>query len=169
MRNKTVDGLRSYKTCGSMLLADATNFYLKKDGSLSAECRACFRQRSSRNQKARHHAGGVAYHLAYIIRGTRQRARKSGIEFDIDTEFLSSLLETQGGLCAISKITLTFTKGKGHVSTNTSIDRINPTKGYTKDNVQLVASQVNTMKSNLSINQLAEWCRLILTGLSMAA
>jgi hypothetical protein len=88
MRKKNVNGLRPCSTCGNVLLADAEHFYQKKDGSFSAECRPCFRQRSSKNQKARHHAGGVDYHLSYIARGIRQRARKSSIEYRIDVEFL---------------------------------------------------------------------------------
>ncbi len=88
------------------------------------------------------------------------------MECDIDAEFLKALLEEQGGLCAISGIPLTFVKGKGHIPTNASIDRMDSQKGYTKDNVQLVAHQVNTMKSNLSVNQLIEWCKSILTGKS---
>jgi hypothetical protein len=165
MRNKNVNGLRPCSTCGAVLSATAEHFYQKKDGSLSAECRSCFRKRSSKNQKARHHGGSVDYHLVFITRNTRQRARKAGIEYDIDAEFIRTLLEAQRGRCAISGVQLTFTKGEGHISTNASIDRIDPSKGYTKDNVQLVACQVNTMKSNLSFTQLAEWCQLILDGL----
>ena len=64
--------------------------------------------------------------------------------YDIDLHFISTLLKEQAYCCAISKIKLTFTKGEGHIPTNASIDRIDPHKGYTKDNVQIVAWQVNT-------------------------
>jgi hypothetical protein len=72
------------------------------------------------------------------------------------------VLRNQRGLCALSGITLTFTKGKGHIPTNASIDRIDPAKGYIRGNVQLVACQVNTMKSNLSLPELVRWCQLII-------
>ena len=166
MRKKDVNGFRPCSTCGKILSADTEHFYRKKSGILSSECRSCFRERSSRNQHTRHYAGGVDYHLSYIARGMRQRARMGDMECDIDAEFLKALLEEQGGLCAISGIPLTFVKGKGHIPTNASIDRMDSQKGYTKDNVQLVAHQVNTMKSNLSVNQLIEWCKSILTGKS---
>lgn len=162
MRKKDINGLRPCSTCGELLPADSEHFYRKKSGILSSECRNCFRQRSSRNQHARHHAGGVDYHLSYIVRGVRQRARKNALECNIDAEFLKTLLEKQDGLCAISKIPRTFTKGQGHISTNASVDRVDSSKGYTRDNVQLVAHQVNTMKSNLSINELIEWCKLVI-------
>jgi hypothetical protein len=164
MRKKDIDGFRSCNTCGEIFPAASEHFYQKRSGILSSECRNCFRQRSSRNQHARHHGGGVDYHLSYIVRGIRQRARKSGMECEIDAEFLKILMEEQNGLCAISRIPLTFMKGQGHIPTNASVDRIDSKKGYTKDNVQLVANQVNTMKSNLNINQLIDWCKLVLQG-----
>jgi hypothetical protein len=167
MRKKDIDRMRPCSACGGILPANAKNFYQKKDGSLSSECRGCFRQRSSRNQKSRHHAGGTDYHLAYITRSTKQRAKKYGITYDIDVHFISTLLKEQEYCCAISKVKLTFTKGEGHIPTNASIDRIDPRKGYTNDNVQIVAWQVNVMKSNLSTTQLAEWCQLILQGLGV--
>lgn len=161
MRNKNINNSRPCSACGKILPADSEHFYRKKNGILSSECRDCFRQRSSRNQKTCHHAGGADYHLSYIMRGTRQRARKAGLECEIDTEFLKILLKKQTGLCAITKVPLTFTKGLGHAPTNASIDRIDPTKGYIKDNIQLVAYRVNIMKSNLSIDELVAWCALI--------
>lgn len=165
MRLKNRNGFRPCGHCGRLYAANAEHFYEKKDGSLSSECRACFRQRSSKNQKARHHAGGVEYHLTYIARAAKLRARKARAAYDIDSRFLAFLLQRQGGRCALSRVPLTFTKGVGHVPTNASIDRIDSNKGYTKANVQLVAHQVNTMKSNLDVGHLAEWCRLVLTGL----
>ncbi len=162
MRQKNVNGFRPCSTCGEMLTAVPEHFYRKKDGSLSSECRDCFRRRSSKNQKKRHHAGGEDYHLSYLMRGVRHRARKGSIECDLDAGFLKILLSEQSGLCAISGIPLTFIKGHGHIPTNASVDRIDVTKGYAKGNIQLVAHQVNTMKSNLSLDQLIVWCKLIL-------
>ena len=165
MQLKNLNGFRPCSHCGKVYAANAKYFYQKKSGILSSECRPCFRQRSSRNQKTRHHAGGVDYHLGYIASSARQRARKHKLAYDIDVRWLAFILRKQNGLCALSRVPLTFTKGAGHVSTNASIDRIDPNKGYTRENVQLVAHQVNTMKSNRSISELAEWCRLVLAGL----
>ncbi len=164
MRLKTHNGFRPCGTCAQMYPADTEHFYRTTSGHLSSECRPCFRRRSSANQKARHHAGGVKYHLAYIARSAKLRARKNGLAYDIDAAFLGELLQKQRGRCALSRVPLTFTKSAGHVPTNASIDRIDPRKGYLRDNVQLVAHQVNTMKSNLEIGELVEWCKLVVAG-----
>ncbi len=168
MQLKTRNGFRPCSHCGEVYRANAEHFYVRKSGGLSSECRSCFRQRNSRNQKVRHHAGGVEYHLGYIARSAKLRARKNTIAYDIDRRHLAFLLQKQSGLCALSRIPLTFAKGLGHVSTNASIDRIDPNKGYTRGNIQLVACQVNAMKSNLDIRKLAEWCQLVLDGLDSA-
>src|SRR5439155_17534023 len=123
MRLKTRNGSRPCGRCGRLYPANTKHFYEKKDGCLSSECRPCFRQRSSKNQKARHHAGGIDYHLAYIARCAKQRARKNRLPYDIDARFLAILLRKQNGVCALSQVLLTFAKGAGHVATNASIDR----------------------------------------------
>ena len=43
---------------------------------------------------------------------------------------------------------MTFELDKGRVFTNISLDQKNPGQGYTKDNIQLVCSAVNQLKSN---------------------
>ena len=57
---------------------------------------------------------------------------------------------------------MTFEFNKGRVATNVSIDQINPRKGYTVENVQLVCSAVNQMKSDLDIDTLLMFCENIL-------
>ena len=166
VRCKTLDGLRPCCICGSMLPATTDNFYQRKSGSLSSECKICSRQRNSRNQKKCYYAASVDFHIKYIMRNSRQRARKNNIRFEIDCTYVFHLLEIQRGLCAISQVPLTFIKGEGHIPTNASLDRINPSGGYTKGNVHLVAWQVNVMKSNLDTAHLVEWCQRVLQGLS---
>lgn len=48
---------------------------------------------------------------------------------------------------------MTYIEGSGRHLKNMSIDRIDPTKGYTEDNVQLVCAQVNMMKSDMSLGR----------------
>lgn len=53
---------------------------------------------------------------------------------------------------------MTYIQGSGRHLKNMSIDRIDPNKGYTKDNVQLVCAQVNMMKSDMSLEELYMFC-----------
>lgn len=79
----------------------------------------------------------------------------------LSQDFLYSLYEKQNGLCALSKIPMTFIHGIGRTRTNLSVDRIDSSKEYTEDNVQLVCGIVNIMKGNMTIIELKYWCEKI--------
>lgn len=79
----------------------------------------------------------------------------------LDIDFLESLLEKQSYKCAISGFELTFIAGEGRIETNASLDQIEPGKGYSRDNVQLVCRIVNEMKSTQTLAELVNWCELI--------
>lgn len=56
---------------------------------------------------------------------------------------------------------LTTTK-HGRTNTNVSIDRIDSSKGYTKDNIWLICSAVNFMKSNLNLEEFKQYCQAVI-------
>lgn len=82
----------------------------------------------------------------------------------LSLDFLENLYNSQNGLCAISQETLTFIQNGGRVPTNISIDRIDSSKGYEPDNVQLVCNRINQMKNEGTLEELKEWCRKVLNG-----
>ena len=72
---------------------------------------------------------------------------------------------TKFGLkCAISGKQMTFTAGKGKVSTNISIDRIDSKKNYEYGNIQFICHNVNSMKNNMEDNELIDWCKSIVNN-----
>jgi hypothetical protein len=88
------------------------------------------------------------------ILSAKHRAKKKDLEFDIDEDFINNLLIEQNYKCKYSgNILDTSSVGSQDTKMNIyglSIDRIDSKKGYTKDNVVLVASIVNTMKNELT-------------------
>lgn len=109
------------------------------------------------------------YHDKYTIRyrGSSPRnflqslSKKKCERRNLTLDFLLELYNRQNGQCAISGVTMTYITGSGRVPTNISIDRIDSDKGYEEENVQLVCRQVNIMKSELSLEELQSWCKLI--------
>lgn len=97
--------------------------------------------------------------LKEIIKRTKSSCKRKGMQFEIDIEFLLSLYKKQDGRCIISGNILEASTYYNHSAV--SVDRIDSTKGYTKDNVQLVCWVVNQMKNNLSKEDLLYWCSRI--------
>lgn len=122
----------------------------------------CRKHKNSYNQK---HLYNYKYTKSYrgktpenFLRHLLTYRRRS--EF-LTKEDLFSLYEKQKGLCAISGIEMTFEQAGGRVPTNISIDRKDSSLGYTPDNVQLVCAIVNTMKMEYDLENLVEWCQVI--------
>lgn len=94
----------------------------------------------------------------------RDRANNKGIPFTITKKDLLELWEQQNGLCNISKIPMTYELDNGRVFTNVSVDQKNPGQGYTKENVQLVCSAVNQLKSNWNMDTVMYICKQIVNN-----
>ncbi len=90
----------------------------------------------------------------YIVARCKKRANKNSLEFDLTEEDIII-----PDFCPILGIPLI--KGNGAVTKNSpSVDRIDPNKGYTKDNIQIISQLANAMKSNATPEDLlkfAEW------------
>jgi hypothetical protein len=74
------------------------------------------------------------------------------------------LLKEQNGMCALTAVPLTFTRGEGKILTNASLDRIIAGGPYTKDNVRLTCVIVNLMRLDNSDEEFKYWCRKVLDG-----
>jgi hypothetical protein len=75
----------------------------------------------------------------------------------LSIKFLTNLLAKQKGKCALSGVDLTKIAGEGVVTTNASIDRINPGRAYTRKNVRLLCNFVNSFRGNVTDAELKWW------------
>lgn len=81
----------------------------------------------------------------------RASAKRRGIPFDLTTTDLDEI-----GIpitCPVLGIPIYFHKGKAKPD-SISFDRIDSTKGYTKDNVIIISLRANQLKSNGSIEEI---------------
>jgi hypothetical protein len=85
-----------------------------------------------------------------LLRYAKARAVKKGLDFDLTLEDI-----VIPELCPIFKQPLL----SGDSKFNPSIDRIDPDKGYTKDNIQIISKLANSMKWNASPKELEAFCR----------
>lgn len=99
----------------------------------------------------------LAAYMGSLLSGVRDRSRRFGIPCDFDREHLVSLFYAQNGTCFYTDEPMRAKRGKGHANNSVSIDRVDPTKGYTKDNVVLCTYRVNSAKRDFSVDEMRLW------------
>ena len=98
-----------------------------------------------------------------ILRVARDRARRKGLPFDLDTKDILS--RVRAGRCEATGLAfhLDFSnETEAQYSRNPfmpSLDRIDSRRGYTKDNVQVVCLGWNLMKASFDMDFLALFIR----------
>lgn len=81
-----------------------------------------------------------------LCRSAKRRAKNRGLDFDLNTTYLEELWAVQSGLCLLTGIKLRIapeSTGGYHFYDSPSIDRADPKRGYTKDNVRLICYGMN--------------------------
>jgi len=91
--------------------------------------------------------------MKHIVYGIASRCRKREHVFELDTAWVEAAAKITH--CQKSGLKLRWghdrTSNAGHVDPlGPSVDRINPSKGYTKKNVRVVAYFVNSAKMSMS-------------------
>lgn len=112
-------------------------------------CKDCTRKRENELK-----SNNLRVYLADLLKTSKQSAKKRNIDcHELDVDFLVELYNNQDGKCAISGISMTHIAGQGVIPTNISMDRIDNSVGYKKDNVQLTCRFINHAKMNMSMEE----------------
>lgn len=81
------------------------------------------------------------YRASELIRLARLRAKKKGLDFDLDDHIQQITERVERNVCEVTGITLQRTAPKAYNSP--SLDRINPAAGYIYSNVRVVCYALN--------------------------
>ena len=144
--------------CG---VTDPTLFYK----SQKSQCKECYKKQvaqrcaddpiafEKQRKTARLWQDANIMRLRWI--SARARATKRNIEFTITLEDVIEMWINQSGRCGYSGLDMELKRGGclGPATRSVSIDKINPAKGYTKDNTILCCASVNIMKNDLSVDE----------------
>jgi hypothetical protein len=135
-----------------------------KDG-LQYKCRSCdkeYQEKRRLNKKEDIQKYGREYRnknlqnfefrLQALLNASRQRAKEKGLEHTLVKEDLKELFPADNK-CPVYGFDLEWNSG-GFRETSPSIDRIDSTKGYTKDNVQIISWKANRIKGYASVEDL---------------
>lgn len=158
----------STKQCNRCLvdkhLSDFSKNSKAKDG-LQYRCRACdlayqnerrVKNRDSLTQYYRDYQKerrkNFDYRLQMLVNASKQRARLNQREHSISVEDVKAIYPPDGR-CPIFGVTLAFNKA-GFRDDSPSIDRIDSSKGYTRDNIQVISWKANRIKGAASLEDL---------------
>ena len=137
-------------------------YYPRVKRGVMAYCKPCWNKYLYERRKAR----GNELHevLSRRLADARTRAQKraksgraDGV-CEIDRADLERLWKKQGGRCALTGREMATGPGPQSVS----VDRIDSSRGYIPENIQLVCHAVNVMKRRLSNAEFVGWCYDIL-------
>jgi hypothetical protein len=97
-----------------------------------------------------------------IVARAKSRARERNLEYNL--VYTDIEIPTH---CPVLGIELYETKGKsGSYHNSPSIDRIDPSKGYIKGNIQIMSSLANVMKNNAKEKELIAFAHWVLNTYS---
>jgi hypothetical protein len=92
-----------------------------------------------------------------LITSTKRTAKIKNLEHNITAEDL-----VLPKFCPLLGIEIDYSAGNGKNLSNPSVDRIDPTKGYIKGNVEVMSMFANIMKSKASNEQLITFAKNVL-------
>lgn len=104
--------------------------------------------------------------FTYTLRNIKTRFK----EVTIDKKYLKELWEQQKGFCAYTNILLKLPEYKDTIKDFTvraSLDRIDSTKGYIKNNVQWISTSINFMKGTMNNEETKAFLKKISINLSL--
>lgn len=111
----------------------------------------------------RYYSNNLCYVTTLMFQHTRSRAKKYGMSFEIDVDFLTELFNNQDNKCALTNIPFEYEKstenGTHRRPFAPSLDRIDSKGGYTKDNVRLVCIIVNFALSEFGDLSFDKMCK----------
>lgn len=97
----------------------------------------------------------------------KRNAVKRKLEWNLSIEDVIEVYEKQDKKCALTGTKLTFGRIRYRIETNASIDRIDNSKGYSKDNIQIVLKSVNIIRGTMSIDDFVNLCHEVVNNWSL--
>lgn len=156
-----------YKLCSVCdCYKPTTHFHYRKDNKkYRTDCDSCrsakhkkyYREQYKETAKTKSRQFRERDQRLALLSSARHSARIKKLNFNLTLEDIEI-----PEFCPFLGIKLTNIQGKGRVDSNASVDRIDPTKGYVKGNVQILSLRANFMKRDASQQELVTFCKNVL-------
>jgi hypothetical protein len=129
------------------------------------QCHSCSRTKQKRSASPNWKGLGVV--SATAVTSWRFSALRRKIPWDLTIEDVAEQFERQHGKCVFTGRKLAFKRGANRPLEDgchlASLDRIDSAKGYVRGNVQLVTTDINFAKQQLSDARFIDLCRTVVS------
>lgn len=143
--------------------------FRNRNPALKTQCKACDAAYAREFRKRNKNYTGtgkikdfpnkyLASAISLRLHDAKQRSRKLEIPINVDKKYLYDLFNEQEGKCVYTGQPLLVEPNQLQTL---SLDKIDPSLGYTKGNVQWVSWAVNRAKGEMSHNEFLNMCRVI--------
>lgn len=154
---KGMDG-RYYKDCPQ---CGESQSYLRKNYAeeslrLGKVCKKCSNRSTDNSHRGWHRGIRISWFNKF-----RSGAETRGINWTLTIDDVADLMEDQNGLCALTGWDISFPDWGHSDKAPASIDRIDNSIGYAKENIQLVVRKVNMMKQQYTQDEFIEVCKAV--------
>lgn len=128
----------------------------------------CLKKRNGVQHKQWTGAGEISGNFWYnhVVRSANGAKGRNKLKLDVTKEYVWDLFLKQGRKCALSGIELILPKKWDDNSYTASLDRIDSSEGYTKENVQWVHKDINMMKRTYSQQHFVSMCKKVAENFS---
>lgn len=119
-------------------------------GEIRREASDIFHNRVKSCGCIRKRANGLSHTIEYRLwKSARTRAEKKGWEFNLELSDIQI-----PSICPLLKIPITKHTTRDRHYDAPSLDRINSSKGYTKDNIWVISHRANQIKNDATLEEL---------------
>ena len=140
--------------CGNETIVRST--HLVKGDTISCGC--------ALKRKCSEHPNWTGYEeiSGNFFYSIKAHAVQRDLRFDITIKDAWDVFITQNRKCALTKLPLNFpTSGRNRDGT-ASLDRIDNSKGYTRENIQWLHKDINIMKMDFTTAEFINYCQLVI-------
>ncbi len=93
--------------------------------------------------------------IPQLISGFRNRAKKQNVPFNLTVDDMKDLIKNAADICPALGVKMEIAKLYANDSNySPSFDRIDPKKGYTKNNIVIVSNRANRIKSDATVDEI---------------
>jgi hypothetical protein len=146
-------GDRKCSKCGKFYPVD--HYETDNAGSVRRTC--CFCKKKANKQNYIDTKSSLEKAITYRCRYWKKRAKDNNIQYDIDYDYVMSILQRQNYKCFYSGKEMLLDGNREDHNYSLSIDRVIPELGYVEGNVVFCVHKINLIKNNMTLKEIEEW------------